>query len=71
MAATTSTGLAILRLKAVQADVSLSKSTIYQRIKEKTFPAAIPLGPRSVGWRRADVDAWLANPASYRAPEAK
>ncbi|MBB0023273.1 MULTISPECIES: AlpA family transcriptional regulator [Ralstonia] len=59
--------LAILRRKQVEAATGLSRSTIYQRIKEKTFPAPVALGPRAVGWRAGDIDAWLANPADYKA----
>ncbi|WP_233831785.1 helix-turn-helix transcriptional regulator [Paraburkholderia sp. ZP32-5] len=67
MAEPIKTALAILRRKQVESATGLSRSTIYQRIKNKTFPAAIQLGPRSVGWRAADIEAFLANPAGYRA----
>ncbi|NPT60488.1 helix-turn-helix transcriptional regulator [Paraburkholderia elongata] len=60
------TALTILRRKQVEAATGLSRSTIYQRISAKTFPPAVQLGPRAVGWRRGDIDAWLANPAGYR-----
>lgn len=65
--------LTILRRPQVQAETGLTRSTMYQRIKDGTFPAAISLGPHSrcVGWRRGDIDEWLADPAGYRAPEAK
>ncbi|QQC63743.1 AlpA family phage regulatory protein [Paraburkholderia ginsengisoli] len=43
--------LTILRRKQVEAATGLSRSTIYQRIKDKTFPPAIHLSSRSVGWR--------------------
>ncbi|MEF9385058.1 AlpA family phage regulatory protein [Ralstonia solanacearum species complex bacterium KE056] len=59
--------LAILRRKQVEQETGLSRSTIYFRIKLKTFPAAVQLGPRSVGWRRGDIDAFLADPAGYKA----
>jgi prophage regulatory protein len=61
----------ILRRKQVEAITGLSRSTIYQRIKEKTFPAAIHLGPRAVGWRAADIDEWLGNPLGYRAEQSE
>lgn len=51
--------LAILRLPAVKALVGLSRSTIYQRAAAGTFPRPVVLGPKSVGWRAADVEAWL------------
>lgn len=67
MATQCQTSLTILRRKQVEAETGLSRSSIYDRIKSKTFPASIALGPRSVGWRRGDIDAWLANPSGYRA----
>jgi prophage regulatory protein len=67
MAAQIQTALTILRRKQVESETGLSRSTIYQRIKNKTFPPAIQLGPRAVGWRRGDIDAFLADPAGYKA----
>jgi len=61
--------LAILRRKQVEQETGLARSTIYQRIKDKTFPAAIRLSTKAVGWRRGDIDAWLSDPAHYRAGE--
>ncbi|MGT2427895.1 AlpA family phage regulatory protein [Cupriavidus basilensis] len=46
--------LAILRRKQVEQETGLSRSTIYLRIKLKTFPPAVQLGPRAVGWRRGE-----------------
>lgn len=67
MAAQIQAALTILRRKQVESETGLSRSSIYARIKLKTFPSAIQLGPRAVGWRRGDIDAFLANPAGYRA----
>lgn len=67
MASNVQAGLAILRRKTVQEVTGLSRSTIYERIKKKTFPPAIQLGPRMVGWRAGDIDAFLTSPANYRA----
>jgi prophage regulatory protein len=59
--------LAILRCKQVAREVGLSRSTIYQRIKDGTFPAPIRLGERAVGWRAGDIDRFLLDPRSHRA----
>lgn len=67
MANSIQSALTILRRKQVEAVTGLSRSTIYLRIKEKTFPPAVRLGPNSVGWRVGDIDAFLAAPAEYRA----
>ncbi len=50
---------AILRLPAVKARTGLSRSTIYLRISEGSFPKAISLGGRAVGWIEAEVNDWL------------
>ncbi|WP_186124241.1 helix-turn-helix transcriptional regulator [Burkholderia gladioli] len=59
--------LSILRRRQVEVVTGLSRSTIYDRMKVGTFPAAVKIGPHSVGWRAGDIDAFLASPAGYRA----
>ncbi|HEV3423202.1 MAG TPA: AlpA family transcriptional regulator [Paraburkholderia sp.] len=58
----------ILRLRQVAQKTGLSRSTIYKRMRDGTFPPAVPLGGRMVGWRVGDVERFLMNPARYRAP---
>lgn len=57
---------AIMRCPDVQSATGLSHSTIYLRVKAGTFPAPVKLGERSVGWRVADIEAFLSAPAEYR-----
>lgn len=50
----------ILRLPAVKARTGLSRSTIYLRIAQGSFPRPISLGGgRAVGWIEAEVNEWL------------
>ncbi|MEM5387903.1 AlpA family phage regulatory protein [Paraburkholderia phymatum] len=56
-----------MRRSEVERETGLSRSTIYQRIKAGTFPEPVHLGARSVGWRVADIEAFLASPAGYQA----
>ena len=49
----------ILRRKQVEARTGLARSTIYQHVREGTFPTPISLGAKSVGWIEAEVNAWL------------
>lgn len=49
----------ILRLPSVKSRTGLSRSTIYLRMSQGTFPKAVPLGARAVGWIEAEIDAWL------------
>jgi len=54
----------LLRLAQVRATTGLSKSTIYFRIAEGTFPKQIPLGPRLVVWVESDIQNWIAEQVS-------
>lgn len=49
----------ILRLPAVKTHTGLSRSTIYLRIAEGTFPKPISLGRRAVGWIDSEIQEWL------------
>ena len=62
---------AIYRLPAVCEVTGLSKATIYRLVNRGEFPARVKLSPRCVGWRVADVDAWLAPEAPAAGPAAR
>ena len=49
----------ILRLPSVKSRTGLSRSTIYLRIAEGTFPRPISLGDRAVGWTASSIDEWV------------
>lgn len=49
----------ILRLPTVRQRCGLSRSTIYLRVSQGTFPKPISLGPRAVGWIEAEIEEWL------------
>jgi prophage regulatory protein len=57
----------ILRLPAVLDRTGLSRSTLYPKIQEGTFPRQVALGARSAGWRESAVLAWMQDPVSFRA----
>ncbi len=50
---------AILRLPLVKTRTGLSRSTIYLRVKEGSFPKPVSLGARAVGWLESEIDSWL------------
>lgn len=50
----------VLRLPAVKSRTGLSRSSIYIRIADGTFPKPISLGVRAVGWLENEIDEWLA-----------
>ena len=49
----------ILRLPAVKTSTGLSRSTIYLRVSQGTFPKPVSLGARAVGWVEAEVQEWV------------
>ncbi len=53
-----------LRLPQVKSATGLSKSTIYARIAEGTFPKQIALGPRLVVWVESDIQKWITEQIS-------
>jgi len=60
----------ILRLPAVKARTGLSRSTIYQRISDRRFPAPVSLGGRAVGWIEAEIQDWLEDRIQESRPQA-
>jgi prophage regulatory protein len=51
--------LVILRLPSVKARTGLSRSTIYLRVSQGTFPRPVSLGARTVGWLSDEIDRWI------------
>lgn len=52
---------AILRLPAVKARCGLSRSSIYARVAQGSFPKQVKLGgPRAVGWVESEIERWLS-----------
>ncbi len=49
----------IQRLPSVIATSGLSRSSIYLRVAEGTFPKPVSLGGRAVGWLESDVQRWV------------
>lgn len=51
----------ILRLPAVKMRTGLSRSSLYARIAEGSFPSQISLGGgRAVGWSEKEVNEWIS-----------
>lgn len=47
-----------LRLPQVKAVTGLGKTSIYELIRDKSFPAPVRLGPRAVAWVRSEIRQW-------------
>ncbi len=61
----------ILRLPAVIAGTGLSRSSIYARVADGSFPQPISLGGRAIGWLESEINDWIETQiAASRASKA-
>ena len=56
----------ILSLPTVKAITGLSRSTIYLRMSEGSFPRQVNLGSRAVGWLASEIDHWIEEKLASR-----
>ena len=56
----------IIRLKTVLSRTGLSRSTIYRKIAEGTFPAQLKISTNGSGWHESDINRWIADPVAWR-----
>lgn len=56
----------IIRLKTVLFRTGLSRSTIYRKITEGTFPPQLKISTNGAGWRESDINRWVDDPAGWR-----
>ena len=56
----------MLKLPAVMQATALSRSSIYEFIKQGKFPAPIKLSERAVGWLASEIEGWLEQRAQLR-----
>ena len=61
----------ILRKTEVVHRVGLSGMEIWRREKAGRFPRRVRLGPHSVGWVEAEIDAYLEQLVAVRDEETK
>jgi len=61
----------IIRLKTVLARTGLSRSTMYRKIKEGTFPCQVRISIHGAGWRESAINCWIDDPVVYRNESAR
>ena len=54
-------GKAILRFNEVSKAVGLGRTSIYKFMNAGMFPRSVRIGPKAVGWRAAEIEAWIAS----------
>ncbi|WP_375752885.1 AlpA family transcriptional regulator [Vibrio sp. HN007] len=48
-----------LKLKEVMQKTALSRSAIYRKMDEGSFPKTISLGDRAVAWLESEIEEWM------------
>jgi prophage regulatory protein len=61
----------MLRLPAVKKKTGLSRSSIYLRISQGTFPKQINLGVRAVAWVESEILDWIDSRIQARNAEVE
>lgn len=56
----------IIRLKTVLARTGLSRTTLYRKIGDGTFPKQVRISIHGAGWHESAINRWIANPMAYR-----
>ena len=55
----------ILRIRTVLGRTGLSRSTLYRKMKDGSFPKQVKLGEHSSGWRESSINGWVADPEAF------
>jgi prophage regulatory protein len=61
----------IIRLRTVLDRTGLSRSTVYRKIAQGTFPDQVRISVHGAGWRESAINRWIADPVSYRNESAE
>ncbi|MEQ1940565.1 AlpA family transcriptional regulator [Mesorhizobium sp. CN5-321] len=56
----------IIRSKTVLARTGLSRSTMYRKIAEGTFPTQVKISINGAGWYESEINRWIADPVAWR-----
>ncbi len=55
-----------IRLGQVKTMTGLSRSSIYQFIKDGSFPIQVKLGARAAAWVNSEIEDWISKRISER-----
>jgi predicted DNA-binding transcriptional regulator AlpA len=56
----------LLSREEVEARTSLSKTTIWRRVRAGEFPSPVRLGPSRIAWVEASISEWIATRVATR-----
>lgn len=60
----------IVRIRTVLARTGLSRSTLYRKMNDGSFPRQVKIGAHSSGWRESAINNWIADPIAFSADAA-
>jgi prophage regulatory protein len=60
----------IIRIQTVLARTGLSRSTLYRKMNEGTFPSQVKISIHGAGWRESAINRWIEDPIAWR-PESE
>jgi prophage regulatory protein len=56
----------IIRIRTVLARTGLSRSTLYRKMNEGTFPSQVRISIHGAGWRESAINRWIEDPVGWR-----
>lgn len=59
----------ILRIRTVLERTALSRSTLYRKVNDGTFPRQVRISEHCAGWQESLINEWIADPAGWRPEE--
>ena len=54
----------ILRMRTVLERTGLSRSTLYRKMRDGTFPKQVRISEHCCGWRESAINRWIADPSA-------
>lgn len=61
----------ILRIRTVLQRTGLSRSTLYRKVQDGSFPQQVKISIHGAGWRESVISRWIADPAAYRVDQPR
>ena len=55
----------ILRMRTVLERTGLSRSTLYRKMRDGTFPNQVRISEHCCGWRESAINRWIADLVAY------
>lgn len=60
----------IIRIRTVLQRTGLSRSTLYRKMNDGTFPRQVRISEHCSGWRESAINRWIDDPVAWR-PESE